>query len=260
MYKIGIVGFGRIGSYLYDRISENNELDVSFVYDPVEDKTKDLAPSKILASSDEITSQDVDLVVEAADFRVVKEYAPIILEKTDMLILSVTALAEKELSSKLDRVCSQNDTRLLIPHGALLGMDGIYDARDTLSEVKVITTKNPKNIDFSFTDDYDGEDITEKTTLYEGPTRGICSKYPRNVNAHAVVALSGIGFDRTTSILISDPENDDALQHVVATGGGTRLEIKRSSAIKGVTGEYTLVSLYGSLIRALTTKSGMNIV
>lgn len=260
MYRIGIIGFGRIGSYLHDRISENDDLDVSFVYDPIEEKTSDLRSSIVLDSPDMITSQDVDLVVEAADFRVVNKYAPAILEKTDMLILSVTALAEKKLSDQLDDICSNNDTRLLIPHGALLGMDGIYDARNTLDEVRVITTKNPKNIDFSFTGDYDREDITEKTTLYEGPTRGICSKYPRNVNAHAVVALSGIGFDRTTSILISDPVSDDALQHVIATGGGTRLEIKRSSAIKGVTGEYTLVSLYGSLIRALTRESGMNIV
>ncbi len=260
MKQIGIIGFGRIGSYLHKRIQENQELEVTFIYEPIVEKVKEVEQKLIVESPEDIPSRRADLVVESADFRVVKDYAPEILKNSDMLILSVTALADKPLSEKLHKICTENSTRMFIPHGALLGMDGLYDARETLTDAQVITRKHPRNIDFSFTDDFDREDIAEETVLYDGVTRGICSKYPRNVNAHAVVALSGIGFDRTRSKLISDPNSDDALQHIIATGGGTVLEIKRSSAIKGVTGEYTLVSLYGSVLRALTDSKGLNIV
>lgn len=260
MKKIGLIGFGRIGSYLYDKISGNKELVVDFVYEPLKEKTERLDRSIVMQDMEMVLDREVDLVVEAADFRVVKDYAPHLLKKTDMMVLSVTALADEELESTINRICEENGTRIGIPHGALLGMDGIFDARESLTDVQVITTKNPRNIDFSFTDKYQADDITEETVLYDGPTRGICSMFPRNVNAHAVVALSGLGFDRTRSKLITDPHSDDALQHVIAEGGGTLLEIKRSSVIKGVTGEYTLISLYGSIVRALSSPPGISVL
>jgi aspartate dehydrogenase len=258
--KIGLIGFGRIGSYLYDKISDNKDLAVDFVYETIKEKTAGLDSSIVVQDMEMVLNREADLVVEAADFRVVKDYAPHILKKTDLMVLSVTALADAKLESNLYSICKKNGTRIGIPHGALLGMDGIFDARESLTDVQVITTKNPRNIDFSFTDKYEADDIKEVTVLYDGPTRGICSMFPRNVNAHAVVALSGLGFDRTRSKLITDPHSDDALQHVIAEGGGTLLEIKRSSAIKGVTGEYTLVSLYGSIIRALSSPPGISVL
>lgn len=260
MKKIGLLGFGRIGSYLFDSVANNEEIEVEFVYDPMVEKLQRLDRSIVLEDMDNFLEKEVDLIVEAADFRVVKEYAPLILEKADMMILSVTALADKKLEKNLLGIAMENGTRIYIPHGALLGMDGIFDAKEVLTDVQVITVKNPRNIDFSFTSDFEEDEIKDETVLYDGPTRNICSLFPRNVNAHAVVAMAGIGFDRTRSKLIANPNSDDAFQHVIAEGGGTRLEIRRSSAIKGVTGEYTLVSLYGSVVRALAKHSGYTVV
>ncbi|MHA1977787.1 MAG: aspartate dehydrogenase domain-containing protein [Candidatus Hodarchaeales archaeon] len=258
--KIGLIGFGRIGAYLYKRIQENENIDVNFIYEPVSEKIESLDKSILLSNPEEILSKTVDLVIEAADFRVVKKYAPEILKRNDLLILSATALVDEKLVSILNENCSKYNTRYFIPHGALLGMDGLFDARETLEEVQVTTWKNPRNIDFGFTHKFNKSDITEETVLYDGPTKGICSMFPRNVNAHAVVALSCLGFERTHSKLIADPNSDDAIQLIKATGGGAELEIKRSSVIKGVTGDFTLVSLYGSVIRALSRKYSMNIV
>jgi aspartate dehydrogenase len=260
MKKIGLIGFGRIGSYLFERISENQNLEIRFVYEPDMGKTSGLDKSIVLNDIDEIFNMKVDLVIEAADFRAVKEYAPEILRTNDMMILSATALADEKLSREVLTISNESKTRICIPHGALLGMDGIFDAKESLSDVTIVTIKNPRNIDFDFTNDFKREEITERTVLYDGYAREICSKYPRNVNSHAVVAIAGIGFERTHSILVADPNSDDAFQHVTAEGGGTLLEIKRSSAIKGVTGEYTLLSLYGSVVRALENTPGITIV
>jgi aspartate dehydrogenase len=260
MKKIGLIGYGRIGSYLFNRITNNQNLEIGYVYEIDKTKTGGLDKSIVLDDINDISKTKIDLVVEAADFRVVKENAPQILKTTDMMILSATALADKELTHKLLEVCNKNGTKIYIPHGALLGMDGIFDARESLSYVTITTVKNPKNIDFHFTNDFKHEAIKERTVLYDGNAREICSKYPRNVNSHAVTALAGIGFERTHSILIADPNADDAFQHITAEGGGTVLEIKRSSAIKGVTGEYTLLSLYGSVLRALDHPSGITIL
>ncbi|MFW9779477.1 MAG: aspartate dehydrogenase domain-containing protein [Candidatus Heimdallarchaeota archaeon] len=257
---IGLVGFGRIGSYLFEKAQENKDIEVSFVYEPSVEKTDSLDKSIVLDTPEDVFNQTVDLIVEAADFGAVKDYAPLILEKNNIMILSATALADQKLLESVTEISFANKTRIFIPHGALLGMDGLFDARKTLVEVEVTTWKHPRNIDFSFTDEFSEENITEETVLYEGPTRGACSQFPRNVNAHAVVALSCIGFERTKSKLIANPDSDDAIQLVIARGGGASLEIRRASVIKGVTGDYTLVSLYGSVIRALTQPYGLTVV
>lgn len=258
--RIGIIGFGRIGSYLYERTREDENTTMDFAMDADPERTRDLEPEKVLRNLDDLGERSVDLVVEAANADVVKQYAKEILRTRDLMILSVTALADADFFEDLKRTCHGNGTRLFIPHGALLGMDGLYDASHTLDAVTITTTKNPRNIDFTYTDEFRQDDIQEKTVLYDGSARGICSIFPRNVNSHAIVSIAGIGFDKTRAVLIADPTSDDAVQHIVAEGEGTVLEIKRSSAIKGVTGEYTLASIYGSVRRAVLSPYGVNIV
>ncbi len=245
---------------MFSRIQELEELDVGFVFEPDDSKTASINRQLVLDDITEIFSRNVDLVLEAANFQVFEDYAEKVLETNDMLILSLTALADKDLADKLAGTCQNNQTRVYVPHGAVLGMDGLQDARNLLTDVEIVTRKNPTNIDFSFTDEFAKGNITKETVLYNGPTRGVCSLFPRNVNAHAVVALAGIGFDRTRSILIADPESDAAKHHIIAKGKATQLEIKRSSAIKGVTGEYTLASVFGSIRRAATSQYGFNIM
>ncbi len=258
--KIGLIGFGRIGFYVYEMTENDENVSLDFALDADPEKTKALDERRVLSSPEQIGNRAVDLIVEAANSAVVRELAPKILKSNDLMVLSVTALADAEFYDELGDICATNGTRLFIPHGALLGMDGLFDAKHTLDEVTITTTKNPRNIDFSYTDKYSTADITKPTVLYDGPARGICSMFPRNVNSHAIVALAGIGFDKTRAVLIADPTSDDAVQHIVARGEGTVLEIKRSSAIKGVTGEYTLASIYGSIRRAVLSPHGVNIV
>lgn len=257
--RIGLIGYGRIGSYLFKKIERDNELEISFVYDTFAEKTKGLDDSLLVEDPKDISAKAVDLVIEAADFRAVRSFAPLVLRKNNMLILSVVALADEKLSDELKRISEENRTRIYIPHGALLGIDGLQDARGILEEVSIVTRKHPRNIDFSFTDKFKGEDIVDETVVYEGLTRGVCKMFPRNVNSHAVVAVSGIGFDKTKSKLIVDPKSSEAKHHVIAKGNNTVLEIVRSSAIKGVTGEYTLVSVYGTIKRILTERYGIYI-
>jgi len=258
--RIGLLGFGRIGSYIYERARASNEIGIGFVYDPDRGKTKSIDQSLVVDSEKKAFSMKVDMVVEAADHQAVRNSGPNVLKLNDLLVLSATALADEEVYSRLAKTCEANGTRVYIPHGALLGMDGLYDARETIEEVTVTTTKHPRNIDFSFTTKFKPENIRDETVLYEGTAREACKMFPRNVNAHAVVALSGIGFDRTRSVLVANPHSDDAVQHIIAKGGSTVLEIKRSSAIQGVTGDYTLASVYGSIKRILNRPYGINIM
>ena len=94
-------------------------------------------------------------------------------------------------------------------------------------------------------------------TLYDGPTRGICPKYPQNVNTHATVALAGIGFDRTQSILVADPALTTFSQEILVRGGGVDLQFKLVAQMKGVTGSATLRSVVSSICSTVPRGAGL---
>ena len=245
---IGIVGYGRIGSYVYDQITKHPELGLKivFVHDMEKERLKELPQEVVLDRIEDFASRKPDMVCELAHPDVSREYSPMFLQETDYFLLSVTALADAELDTTLKETAMKSGTRLYIPHGGVMGLDSIIEGKDTWEEVKFVMKKSPKNLDFTWSD-IDPSSISGVTTLYEGPTRGICPKFPRNVNTHATVAFAGIGFDRTQSILIGDPKLNVAILEIYARGGGVDLDLKRTGIIKGVTGIATLRSVMKSL-------------
>ena len=61
-------------------------------------------------------------------------------------------------------------------------MDGIWDGKSELEQVSITTTKHPKSLG--------NGDPNRTGVLYDGPTRGACAEFPRNVNVHACAQLS----------------------------------------------------------------------
>lgn len=227
------------------------------VYDIDKKRLAQLPEKLVLERVEDFASKGPDMVCELAHPDVSRKYAEMVLKKTDYFLLSVTALADVGLEDKLKETATRHGTRLYIPHGGVMGLDAIIEGKDSWEEVKFIMKKNPRNIDFTWSG-IDPAPIANKvTTLYEGPTRGICPKFPRNVNTHATVALGGIGFDRTWSVLVSDPALDVAVLEIYARGGGVDLELKRSAAIKGVSGVATLRSVMKSIASTVAGGPGM---
>ncbi len=184
-----------------------------------------------------------DLIVESATADALKQYIEPCLRQADMLIFSVTAFSDKEFADKTYVLSRRYNRRIYFPHGAILGLDGIFDARNILTSVIVETVKNPKSL---------GRKDTERTIVYEGRTKNVCELYPRNVNVHAAIALAGIGFEKTVSKVISDPSVDTNSHTIRIEGDGIRFCLEISSfASGGITGQYTPISACGSLDRIL---------
>ena len=257
-YTVGLVGFGRIGRALYDRIESAPDFELAYAF--VRSPKEGLPASKQVTDPAALADRPVDLCVEAADLDAVAELGEPILEASDLMLLSGSALVDRDLESRLVDAAAANDTRVYLPHAALLGLDGLVDARDELDAVSIEATKAPDHLDFSYTDALSPDDVSGRTVLYEGPVRGLCERFPRNFNSHAAVALAGVGLDDTTSKLIADPDADSAHHVIGASGDGFDLEIVRDSAIKGVTGDYTLVSIWGSMRRVLDADGGIRFV
>jgi len=229
--RIGLVGCGVIGSYIAKAATQLGFAKVDFVYDENREQCQKVPGAAPLEKSSDIGSREVDLVIEAATEKAVREIAPQVLVKGNLLIFSVTGLADDDFRKSLQELCKENNTRLYIPHGAILGLDGIYDGRSVIEEVTITTTKSPKSL---------GVEETANGVLYDGPTRGACKLFPRNVNVHAALAVVGLGFDRTRSIVVADPKTSQMAHEIHVKGAGLEWNIRISSrSLGGVTGSYT---------------------
>lgn len=255
---IGLLGYGRIGTALHEYIEATPafELDYALVRSPKDGLTADQQLTDPAALAD----RSVDLCVEAATHEVLADLGERVLQRDDLLVLSGSAFAQPGVERRLTDVATANDTAIYLPHAALLGIDGLVDARDALDTVTIEATKAPDHLDFSYTDDLSPDDVDGRTVLYDGPVRGLCERFPRNFNSHGAVAMASLGLDDTRSTLIADPAADSADHIITASGDGFDLEITRKSAIEGVTGDYTLISTWGSIRRILTADRGLRFI
>jgi aspartate dehydrogenase len=243
MVHLGIIGVGTIGSYLVKNITQ--EANIVFVLDQDKSRLDLVNANKAITSLSQLPNQKIDLIVETATATCLIENIATILSKADLLPFSLTAFAHREFSEQVNSLCKMHQRRIFIPHGAILGIDGLWDGRGVLETVSVTTTKNPANLD--------GRHDTRRTVVYEGPTRDACKLFPRNVNVHAALAIAGLGFDHTMSRIISDPEAKSMSHLIEAKAAGVEFRIEVSSRpLKGVTGAYTPESALNTLRRVVS--------
>ena len=228
MKRIAFLGGGKIGRSMMSHVQENGKAQVAFVYDPFL-KDADINGVPVVSEIRDEMFEELDLVVECAN--------------ADVMPFSMTAFRDDALRDSAKAAAEQHGHMIYLPHGAILGLDGIFDGRSELTEVTVETIKSPASL---------GRADTEYTVLYEGPTRKATELYPRNVNVHAAIALAGIGFDKTHSKIIADPSVNTNTHLIHLVGKGIDFTIRVSSFSEGgVTGKYTPLSACGSLDRVL---------
>jgi aspartate dehydrogenase len=257
-YSVGLIGYGRIGTDLAERARADPEFELAYVF--LREQKEALPADLQLTDPAALAERPVDMVVEAATPAALERLAEPVLSVSDLLVLSGSAFAEPDAERHLRALARDSDHDMYLPHAALFGIDGLVDARSELESVTIEATKAPDHLDFEYAGEVDPTDVDGRTVVYEGPTRGLCRRFPRNFNSHAAVAMAGLGLDDTVSRLVADPDAETAKHVTTATGDGFELEAVRDSAIEGVTGDYTLVSTWGSVRRILRADEGPQFV
>jgi aspartate dehydrogenase len=249
--RVGLIGFGFIGSQVYERIRSQPELglDVAYVHNRSGSRLTSVPHELVLGDLAESASLKPDLVVEMAHPEFTRRYAERILGHASYLPLSVTALADDPLRERLIAQAARSGTRLLIPHGALIGTENLVEWRHMWDKVEITFIKSPANIDFSESG-YD-KTIVADTVVYEGPVRGIARLYPRNVTTMVTCALATTGLDRCHAKLIASPGLKVAIADIRATGrDGMILTMRKETQVVGVSGTEVFESQFLSLLRS----------
>lgn len=146
-----------------------------------------------------------DLVAECAGHSAVADYGQAILGAgLDLLCASTGALADRDLARVL---IQQARGQLLIPSGAVAGIDGLLAARTAgLKTVTYTSIKPPAAWKGTPGERFVAARSAERITFFEGSAREAATQYPQNANVGATVALAGIGLERTRVKLVSDPD------------------------------------------------------
>ena len=144
MMKIAFLGGGKIGRAMIEHVREKKNGEIEVVYDPFIKETE-VCGVKVVDEIPANIFQGLDLVVECAEAKVLTEHLEDILPCCSIMPFSMTAFRDDSLKERAKELCDKFGTNVFLPHGAILGLDGIFDGRDALREVSVETIKNPNS-------------------------------------------------------------------------------------------------------------------
>jgi aspartate dehydrogenase len=231
--RTALIGCGAIGQEILVQLASADALDhVVCVLERPRNiaRTRELAAGRFPVTDQlsELLTAKPDAVMECAGHSAVAAYGAAILRAgVDLIIAATGCLADRSLAAELVDA-SRGGGRLLIPSGAVAGLDGLLAAREGLASVIYRSAKPPvawrgtpaeKLLDLSA--------VATPTVFFEGSAREAALAYPQNANVGVTVALAGIGLDRTQVKLIADPQLTDPLGIIDADGalGKFRFEI-----------------------------------
>ena len=142
--------------------------------------------------------------------------------------MSLGAFSDKEYLAELQNLSSSNSTRILIPTGAIAGLDSIRSVRKYLNSVTITTTKHPKSLagaPFFESSRIRLDDINSETVLFEGNASTAIELFPANVNVAVAVALAGVGLEKTRVKIMTDPLISVNKHEIVAKGSFGEIHI-----------------------------------
>jgi aspartate dehydrogenase len=152
-------------------------------------------------------AERADIVVEATPAAVFEEIVgPAVARGRIAVVSSVGALLPR---MHLVDQARASGGRIIVPTGALLGLDAVRAAAEgNVESVTLVTRKPPRGLLGAPYLERHGIDVlavTEPTRIFAGSAREGAQGFPANVNVAAALALAGIGPDRTTLEIWADP-------------------------------------------------------
>jgi aspartate dehydrogenase len=196
-----------------------------------------------------------DLAVECAPGEIIEEICrPMLTAGKRVMVLSAGALLPRP---HLVDLAKQRGGQIIVPTGALLGLDAVTAAAEgDIRLVRMITRKPPAGLDgarYLVANGISVAGLTEPKRVFAGTAREAAAGFPENVNVVAALALAGIGPDRTLIEIWADPaltRNCHTIE-VEADSARFSLQIENVPTENPKTGRITALSVVAAL-RKLT--------
>jgi aspartate dehydrogenase len=248
MLKIGIVGMGVIGRRVADAVTRGIAGPALVGVSVREPAT---AAGYPVLPLDELIER-ADLIVEAATQAALREFGPAVLSAgKHLMVLSVGALV-----GVLDgwaALAEKHGCRILVPSGAIAGLDGVKGAREgAITAVTMETRKPPRGLagaPYIEQHRIDLGRITTETLIFEGSATEAVRGFPANVNVVAALSLAGIGPERTRIKIFAVPDQARNQHRITVEGefGTLRIEVENVPSENPRTGRLSYLSAIAML-------------
>lgn len=209
--RVAVGGFGAIGKVVAQRLDHGLDgLTLAAV------SARDVARAKLAMSGFARPvpvlplarlGEEAEIVVECAPAALLRELAePALAHGRLVMVLSCGALLD---NLDLVDLARRQGGRIMVPTGALLGLDAVAAAAEGgISSVHMVTRKPPRGLSgapYLEENAIDVLGLSEPKRVFAGTSHEAARGFPANVNVAAALALAGIGPDRTTIEIWADP-------------------------------------------------------
>jgi aspartate dehydrogenase len=207
--RIGIAGLGAIGSEVARRLDAGLPgltLAAVAVRDP-DQMNRTLGRRDLEIASFTRMAETCDVVVECLPPALFPEVAvPVVAAGRILMPLSVGQLLSHW---RLVGAARASGARILVPTGALLGLDAVRAAAEgEIHSVTLVTRKPPAGLEGAphlVRQNLSLASLRDPLRVFAGSAREAALGFPANVNVAAALSLAGIGPDRTQVEIWADP-------------------------------------------------------
>ena len=230
--RIALIGWGAINRRVAELLSQRSAKDVRLVAicGRAADRVSAApAGAEILTSPEQLAQLDLDLVLEAASRDAVALWGDSALRSARAFVVaSTSAFCDTVLFDGLLQAAERYGSQLIVPPGALAGIDALAAASALpLDSVIHRIVKPPaawRGTEAETLISLDG--LTQAVTFYSGNAREAAARFPKNANVAVISALAGLGLDRTRVELTADPSVRDNVHMLSVVGDFGQLEIR----------------------------------
>ncbi len=201
---VGIAGLGAIGSAVARALIkgiDGFELAAASDVNPKSNFNIPIVDFETLAKS-------CDLIIEALPPKIVPDLTKYVFEHSkDLVLISSSALL---IHRDILTQHQSSKSRIIVPSGALIGLDGVCAlAQIGIKSARIATTKPPggySGAPFVDKNAIDLSQIMTKTRIFSGNAFEAAEGFPANVNVAATLSLAGIGPENTQVEIWADPD------------------------------------------------------
>lgn len=255
--RVAVAGLGAVGLQIARRLADGLP---GFELGAVAVRDKDAAREKLGSGHADTVIVDLhelelhaDVVVECAPAAILREVVlPFVSQGKKAVVLSCGALLR---NMDLIDTARENGGQIIVPSGALLGLDAVSAAAEgQIRSVRMITRKPVTGLvgaPYLVSNNIDIRDIKEPLRVFSGTAREAAMGFPANLNVAVALSLAGLGPDKTQLDIWADPALKRNTHHIEVDSDSASfsMSIENIPSENPKTGRITALSVIAALRR-----------